>query len=133
MSTQLWYQSLIKPTWAPPAWLFGPVWTVLYLIIIVSFGQVVRLFLKKKIFGLVLLPFVLNIVFNLLFSPIQFSLQNNLLAAIDILLVLGTLVWALVAIYPRAKWVALVNILAESRVREIRPHGSTRGFKLSLI
>jgi tryptophan-rich sensory protein len=110
MSTQLWYQSLIKPTWAPPAWLFGPVWTVLYLIIIVSFGYVVRLFLKKKISGLVLLPFVLNIVFNLLFSPIQFSLQNNLLAAIDILLVLGTLVWALVAIYPRAKWVALVNI-----------------------
>ena len=110
MTTQLWYQSLIKPTWAPPAWLFGPVWTVLYLIIIVSFGQVVHLFLKKKISGLVLLPFVLNIIFNLLFSPIQFSLQNNLLAAIDILLVLGTLIWALVVIYPRAKWVALVNI-----------------------
>ncbi|MFH1089911.1 MAG: TspO/MBR family protein [Candidatus Uhrbacteria bacterium] len=110
MTTQLWYQSLIKPTWAPPAWLFGPVWTVLYLIIIVSFGYVVRLFLKKKISGLVLLPFVLNVVFNLLFSPIQFSLQNNLLASVDIILILGTLIWALVAIYPRAKWVTLVNI-----------------------
>jgi tryptophan-rich sensory protein len=59
---------------------------------------------------LVLLPFILNIIFNLAFSPIQFTLQNNLLAAFDIILVWGTLIWMLAAIYPHAKWVAYANI-----------------------
>lgn len=37
MNTYTWYQTLIKPFWSPPAWLFGPVWTALYAIIAVSF------------------------------------------------------------------------------------------------
>ena len=110
MNTYNWYQTLIKPTWSPPAWLFGPVWTVLYLIIAVSFGYVVRLFFQGKIPFLVLLPFILNIIFNLAFTPLQFGLQNNLLAMIDILLVLITIIWFMVAIYPHASWVVYVNI-----------------------
>ena len=105
-----WYSTLIKPWWAPPSWVFGPVWTVLYAIILVSFGYVAYLFWKKRIPFLVFLPFAVNIVFNLAFSPIQFGLQNNLLAAVDIVLVLSTLVWAMVSIWPRVRWVALVNI-----------------------
>lgn len=110
MTTVDWYQQLLKPSWAPPAWLFAPVWTVLYAIIIVSFGYVGYLFLKRKIRFMVLLPFILNIIFNLAFSPIQFTLQNNLLAAADTLLILSTLIWALVVIYPKARWVSYVNI-----------------------
>ncbi len=110
MSASGWYASLIKPWWAPPAFLFGPVWTVLYAGIAVSFGYVVYLFWKKRIPFPVFLPFALNIVFNLAFSPIQFGLQNNLFAAVDILFVFVTLVWALVSIWPRIRWVALVNI-----------------------
>ncbi|MDD5289923.1 MAG: tryptophan-rich sensory protein [Patescibacteria group bacterium] len=110
MPTALWYQTLIKPTWAPPAWLFGPVWIALYAIIIASFGYVGFLFFKGRISFLVLLPFILNIIFNMLFTPLQFGLQNNLLAAIDIFLVLGTLIWALLAIFPFAKWVSFINL-----------------------
>lgn len=110
MTTADWYQSLIKPEWAPPAWLFGPVWTVLYAIIIISFGWVLYQAWQGKLPWLVVLPFVLNIIFNLLFTPLQFGLQNNVLAAVDILLVLGTLIWAGVAIYPHLSWVALVNV-----------------------
>ena len=110
MPNASWYQTLIKPTWAPPVWLFGPVWTALYAIIIVSFGYVGFLFFKDRISFLVLLPFVLNIVFNLLFTPLQFGLQNNILAAIDILLVLGTLIWALISIFPFARWVSFINL-----------------------
>lgn len=110
MDTYSWYQTLIKPSWAPPAWLFGPVWTVLYAVILVSFGAVFYSAIRKKIAWLAALPFALNLVFNLSFTPIQFGLKNNLLAALDILLVLGTLVWALVAIYPLRRWVALANI-----------------------
>lgn len=101
---------LVKPEWAPPSWLFGPVWTVLYAIIAVSFGYVAWLAWKKRIPFSAALPFLLNLLFNAAFTPIQFGLRSNALAAADILLVLGTLIWAMVAIWPRARWVALANV-----------------------
>jgi len=58
----------------------------------------------------ILIPFVLNLIFNLSFTYFQFGLKSNILAAIDIILVLITLVWALIIIYPYIKWVAIVNI-----------------------
>lgn len=99
MNTTNWYQTLIRPTWAPPSWLFGPVWTVLYAIIAVTFGTVFYKVFTREIPWIIALPFALNLVFNAAFTPLQFGLKNNLLAAIDILLVLGTLVWALYALY----------------------------------
>jgi tryptophan-rich sensory protein len=59
---------------------------------------------------IVALPFVLNLFFNAAFTPLQFGLQNNLLASLDIALVLGTLLWALIVIYPYAAVVTYVNI-----------------------
>ena len=108
--TYNWYQSLIKPSWAPPSWLFGPAWTFLYTLIIISFGYVFYLFSKGKITFLVLLPFILNLIFNLIFTPLQFGLKNNLLATIDIILVLITLIWFMISIFPQAKWVTYLNI-----------------------
>jgi benzodiazapine receptor len=110
MNTYNWYSQLIKPSFAPPSWIFGPVWTVLYAIIIVSFGYVATLYFNKHISFLTVLPFLLNVVFNVLFTPLQFGLKNNLLASIDIAFVLGTLIWALIAIYPHARWVTFINI-----------------------
>ncbi len=113
MPTYNWYSQIIKPSWAPPSWLFGPVWTVLYAIIFISFGTVFYKAFTGKISWIVFLPFALNLVFNFAFTPLQFGLKNNLLASIDILLVLGTLVWALYAIWhasPDLRWVVYVNI-----------------------
>lgn len=104
-----WYSTLIKPSWAPPAWLFGPVWTALYCLIAASFGTVFYKVIIKQIPYIVALPFILNLIFNFAFTPIQFGLQNNILAAVDILLVLGTLMWAIIAIYPYVKWVAYIQ------------------------
>lgn len=110
METYQWYSYLIKPDWAPPAWIFGPVWTVLYIIIIASFGYVTYLFLTKRLSWRLFLPFFLNIIFNLIFTPIQFGLQNLPLATLDILLVFGTLIWALWSIRKVIPWVAYANI-----------------------
>ena len=113
MNTANWYSQLIKPEWAPPGWLFGPVWTVLYAVIAVTFGIVFYKAFKREISWQVALPFALNLIFNLAFTPIQFGLQNNLLATLDILLVVGTLIWALVSVWqasPDLRWVVYANI-----------------------
>jgi len=120
--TYNWYSTLLKPTWAPPSWVFGPVWSVLYTIIAVTFGIVFYKVYTKEIPAMVALPFVLNLIFNFSFTYFQFGLKNNLLASIDILLVLATLIWALFALYqfsltnhietgaPSLAWIIYANI-----------------------
>ncbi len=105
-----WYQQLIRPSWSPPSWLFGPVWTFLYILIAVSFFRVFQLTFQKRISFIVALPFILNLIFNFAFTPLQFGLRNNFLAAVDIILVLITLVWAMIVIYPHQKWITFAQI-----------------------
>ena len=105
-----WYSTLVRPTWAPPSWLFGPVWSVLYIMIAISFGKVFWMAYNKEVAFMVALPFALNLLFNFIFTPLQFGLRNNLLAAIDIVLVLATLIWAIIAIWPHAKWIAYMQV-----------------------
>ena len=105
-----WYSQLKKPKFAPPSWLFGPVWTFLYILIAISYGYVGYLYFTHAISFVVVLPFILNLIFNFAFTPIQFGLKNNYLAAVDILLVLITLKLAMFAIFPFAPWVVYINI-----------------------
>lgn len=109
-TTYNWYSHLIKPVWAPPSWLFGPAWTILYILIAISFGSVFRMAFQKQIAFVLVLPFILNIIFNLAFTTIQFGLKNNLLAAVDILLVLSTLIWSMASIYPFARWITYCQV-----------------------
>lgn len=105
-----WYSTIIRPDWAPPSWLFGPVWSVLYVLIAISFGRVFMMLYEKQIPWIVALPFVLNLIFNFSFTYFQFGLKNNVLASIDILLILGTIIWAMIVIFPYAKWISYIQV-----------------------
>ncbi|MCL9971901.1 MAG: tryptophan-rich sensory protein [Candidatus Pacebacteria bacterium] len=110
MEGYLQYAAWLKPSWAPPAWLFGPVWSVLYALIAVSFGYVFYRYFMGTIPAVVALPFALNLIFNIAFTPIQFGLGSLWLSSVDILLVFATLAWALYVIYPYAPWVTYINL-----------------------
>jgi tryptophan-rich sensory protein len=100
------YTTYIKPSFAPPSSVFGPVWTVLYIIIAISYISVFQKVIAGEIPKKILIPFILNLVFNFAFTPIQLGLKNNLLASIDIVLVLVTLLWAIISIWPYVRWIA---------------------------
>jgi tryptophan-rich sensory protein len=65
---------------------------------------------RRKVPWLVTLPFAINLVANLIFTPIQFGMRNLPLASVDILIVLGTIVWMIVAVWPHYRWVALAQV-----------------------
>ena len=110
MQAYKWYSQLKKPKWAPPSWLFGPVWTVLYILIFISFGKVFLMAWQGELPLVIILPFVFNLFFNFIFTSIQFGLRNNLLAALDIILVWSTLIWAMFAIFTYAPWISYIQI-----------------------
>jgi len=76
----------------------------------VTFGTVFFRTFTGKLPWIVALPFALNLIFNFAFTPLQFGLKNNYLAAGDILLVLVTLIWALISIWPHSRWIVYANI-----------------------
>lgn len=78
-----WYASLQKPAWNPPNWLFGPVWTLLYLLMSVA----VWLVWRERGFagaGLALALFALQLLLNALWSIIFFGWQRPALALLEI-------------------------------------------------
>ena len=91
-----WYNSLEKPSWTPEPATIGLIWQILYPIILVTFGFVFVQAIRKKVPWMVALPFAINLVANLIFTPIQFGLRNLPLAAVDILIVWGTIIWMMV-------------------------------------
>lgn len=102
-----WYEELLKPSWAPPAPVFGIVWSVLYPIIIVAFGYVTVRVVRGDYPATLLVPVLINVVANVAFTPIQFGLRNLWLAEVDIIVVLVTIVWSMIAIWPHSRWAAL--------------------------
>lgn len=104
------YSSYIKPWFSPPPWIFGPVWSVLYVLIIISFGYVFLKVYQGEIPKWVALPFAINIIANLSFTPVQFGLNNLPLASLVILIVLGSLIWSMWAIWQYAPIVTYMQI-----------------------
>jgi len=106
MSWMEWYNSLEKPTWTPAPSTIGLNWPILYPIILVTFGFVLVQPIRNKVPWKVALPFGVNLVANVIFTPAQFGLRNLTLAALDILIVWGSIIWMMVAVWEHYIWVA---------------------------
>ncbi len=78
-----WYYALIKPSWQPPDWLFGPVWTTIYVLTAIAGVRAWRLgnASDRRYFSAAL---ALNIVLNILWSVIFFTLQRPDLALLEV-------------------------------------------------
>ncbi len=105
-----WYDSLWKPSWTPASATIGLIWQILYPIIALTFGFVLVQAIRKKLPWKVALPFVINLVANLIFTPIQFGLRDLTLAAVDIVIVWGTIIWMMTAIWGHYRWVAIAQV-----------------------
>lgn len=81
-----WYNTLKKPFFNPPSWLFGPAWTVLYILIIISGILIWRHGPTKKKVKEALVIFGIQLVLNIIWSPIFFGAHNTMLALLDILI-----------------------------------------------
>ena len=80
-----WYAQLVKPSFSPPNWLFGPVWTLLYALMGVSLFLVWRAEGKKKGVRYAVLVFGMQLVLNFLWSVAFFGLHFPLLGVIAII------------------------------------------------
>lgn len=85
MYSSIWYDNLTKPFFQPPAWIFSPVWIIMYGLLLTSIILYsISISEKKKMSGYIY--FVVHMIFNLLWSPIFFSLHKIDIALILILI-----------------------------------------------
>lgn len=90
-----WYQGLQKPAWTPPDWLFGPVWSILYLFIAISGWLVWR----SKGFGLALLLWFVQLGLNGAWSYFMFGEHQIDSAMIDL-----ALLWIAIVTFMAVAW-----------------------------
>lgn len=117
-----WFKTLNRPDFAPPNWLFAPVWTTLFLLMGIAAWLVWRRGLNepgvKKALGI----FVLQLVLNVGWSAIFFGLKNPGLAFVEIILLWLAILWTVIVfariskpagwlLLPYIAWVTFASVL----------------------
>lgn len=87
-----WFAGLSKPWFSPPNWVFGPVWTILYILMGISLWLVIRNGWEGADVRKGMVLFGLQLVANFLWSVLFFGLQSPLGGLIDILVLLGLII-----------------------------------------
>lgn len=105
-----WYDSLVKPSWTPAPSTISLIWTILYPIILISFGFVFVQAFRGKVGWKLAVPCAINLLANLLFMPIFAGLRNVPLACLDILIVWATIIWCVISAWPAYRWIAVAQL-----------------------
>lgn len=117
-----WYQSIIKPSWNPPGWVFGPVWTTLYIMMGIALYLVWKSGAASALKKTALTLFAIQLVLNFFWSFIFFNQQQIGWALVEIIAMWVTILltifsfskinntasWLLV---PYISWVSFATIL----------------------
>jgi tryptophan-rich sensory protein len=104
-SVPTWYQTLLKPSFTPPGWIFGPVWGMLYLMMGVAFFFVLISEQGKGKVRFAAELFCVHLLLNTLWSILFFGLRNPFLAFLDII-VLWLMITALIFVFGRIRKIA---------------------------
>lgn len=121
-SIPTWYQTLQKPSFSPPNWVFGPVWTILYFLMGVAAYLVWIKGLEKRVVKTALSFFIAQLIFNFFWSILFFGLHSPILGLIDILILWILIVITVIKFYKISKtasyllipyllWVSFATIL----------------------
>ena len=116
-----WYAALKKPSWNPPGWVFGPVWTTLYTMMGVAAWLVWRrggFVVQRR----ALVPFLVQLGLNAAWSPLFFGLRRPDLAFMEIVLLWLAIMWTIAAfrcvhgmaavlLWPYLAWVSFAAFL----------------------
>jgi tryptophan-rich sensory protein len=118
------YQQLQRPPFAPPAWVFGPVWTALYTLLAISAWLIWR---ERGVRGvrLALAVFISQLVLNALWTWIFFTWREGALAFVEILVLLLVIVLNVILFWrirslagalllPYVVWVTYASVLTYS-------------------
>lgn len=116
-----WYAGLAKPFFNPPNWIFGPVWSVLYILVAIAGWRV----WQRDPWGGAMRLWIAQLVLNFLWSPTFFGLQQPGLALLVIVALLGATSGFMVLasrkdgiaaglFAPYAAWVAFATLLNAS-------------------
>jgi len=121
------YQNIQKPSWAPPEWLFGPVWTLLYVLIALA-GWRIWLHRETRKINAAMILYLSQLVLNGLWTLIYFEFKMPLLAFVEIsmlfivIVINGIVFWrlskfAFYCMIPYGVWVGFASILNFQVVR----------------
>ncbi len=101
-----WYSEIVLPTFNPPSWVFGPVWTILYILMSVAIWVIWNNSLNKKI----LQVYFVHLFFNAIWSIIFFGFHQILFALIDLGIILIFIIW-LMKIYYQINKISFVLMI----------------------
>ena len=104
-----WYRSLVKPSWQPPDWLFGPAWTTIFILAAVSAALAWRAADQAQR-RMVVILFVANGILNVGWSLLFFHLQRPLLAGLEVILLWASIVALIVSLQRFSRPAALLLV-----------------------
>ena len=108
------YAAIDKPFFAPEPWVFGFAWSIIYPLIIIAFLITLYHWWQGRVHNVVLAVFGINLVANVTFTPLQLNYPQAPWATIDILIVLGTLIYLQWYFWPQHRlifWILLPYLL----------------------
>lgn len=103
-----WYQALKKPSWQPPNWLFGPAWTTIFALAVVSATLAWRSATTQGQRVQVIALFAINAFFNLLWSALFFALKRPDWALFEVGLLWLAIAAPMVTFWSRSKPASLL-------------------------